>query len=108
MPRTPAPKRSLMVVASFLNGSSRQRRAQLSQSRRSLAACSALFVRSGVRIDLAPPDGHVGRLKCSLPTCPPGSTTTKDCECWVPHETTRDPSASLERGFPQYKARLHW
>ena len=31
------------------------------------------------------------RLKCSLPTCPPGSTTTSYFECWVPHETTRGP-----------------
>ena len=38
MPRTTAPKRSLMVAANFLNGSSRQRRAQLSQARRSVAA----------------------------------------------------------------------
>ncbi len=29
------------------------------------------------------------RLKGSLPTCPPGSTTTSDSDCWVPHETTR-------------------
>src|SRR5664279_3274275 len=26
------------------------------------------------------PGGHVGRLHLSLSTCPPGSTTTKDCE----------------------------
>ena len=31
------------------------------------------------------------RLKGSLPTCPPGSTTTSDSDCWVPHETTRGP-----------------
>ena len=35
------------------------------------------------------PRGHVDRLKGSLPTCPPGSTTTSDSDCWVPHETTR-------------------
>jgi hypothetical protein len=31
----------------------------------------------------------VDRLKGSLPTCPPGSTTTSDSDCRVPHETTR-------------------
>jgi hypothetical protein len=31
----------------------------------------------------------VDRLKCSLPTCPPGSTTITNSDCWVPHETTR-------------------
>jgi hypothetical protein len=31
----------------------------------------------------------VDRLKGSLPTCPPGSTTISDSDCWVPHETTR-------------------
>ena len=35
------------------------------------------------------------RLKCSLPTCPPGSTTTSYFECWVPHETTRGPLDAL-------------
>jgi hypothetical protein len=34
----------------------------------------------------------VDRLKGSLPTCPPGSTTTSDSDCWVPHETTRGPA----------------
>ena len=29
------------------------------------------------------------RLECSLPTCPPGSTTTGYSERWIPHETTR-------------------
>ena len=38
-----------------------------------------------------PPGGHVDRLKCSLPTCPPGSTTSDHCECRVAHETTKDP-----------------
>jgi hypothetical protein len=33
----------------------------------------------------------VDRLKSSLPTCPPGSTTTGHSDCWVPHETTRGP-----------------
>ena len=43
MPRTTASNRSLSVAASFLNGSSRQRRAQLSQALRSDAACSMLL-----------------------------------------------------------------
>jgi hypothetical protein len=43
MPRTTASKRSLIVAASFLNGSSRHRLAQLVQAVRSLAACSALL-----------------------------------------------------------------
>ena len=38
-----------------------------------------------------PPRGPVDRLKCSLPTCPPGSTTTSNSDRWVPHETTRGP-----------------
>ena len=29
------------------------------------------------------------RPKGSLPTCPPGPTTTINSDCWVPHETTR-------------------
>ena len=29
------------------------------------------------------------RLKCTLTTCPPGSTTTRDCECQFPHKTTK-------------------
>jgi len=37
----------------------------------------------------------VDRLKGSLPTCPPGSTTTSDSDCGVPHETTRGPSAPV-------------
>ncbi len=35
------------------------------------------------------PGGHVDWLNGSLPTSPPGSTTTTDSECCVPHETTR-------------------
>ena len=31
------------------------------------------------------------RLKCSLPTCPQGSTTTGDSQPGIPHETTRGP-----------------
>lgn len=43
MPRTTTSNRSLMMVASFLNGLSLQRRAQLSQPRRSALACSRLL-----------------------------------------------------------------
>jgi hypothetical protein len=53
MPRTTASNRSLMVVASFLNGSSRQRRAQLSQARRSTLACSALLCPRAWRLKMA-------------------------------------------------------
>jgi CheY-like chemotaxis protein len=38
----------------------------------------------------------VDRLKGSLPTCPPGSTTI-NCACWVPHETTRDLAHQLNQ-----------
>jgi endonuclease YncB( thermonuclease family) len=31
----------------------------------------------------------VDRPASDLPTCPPGSTTTINSDCWVPHETTR-------------------
>ena len=41
MPRTTAAARSPRVLASFLNGSSRLRRAQLSQPRRSASTCTA-------------------------------------------------------------------
>ena len=38
---------------------------------------------------LDPPRGHVDSPASDLPTCPPGSTTTIDSDCWVPHEMTR-------------------
>lgn len=46
------------------------------------------------------------RLKGSLPTCPPGSTTTIDSDCWVPHETTRGPGLYLE-GHCRYDADVY-
>ncbi len=49
-----------------------------------------------IQLPATAPRGHVDRLKCSLPTCPPGSTTTTHCECWIPHETTRGPPARLQ------------
>jgi hypothetical protein len=50
-----ASNRSLSVAASFLNGSSRQRRAQLSQALRSDAACSMLLCAVAARRPRAAP-----------------------------------------------------
>jgi hypothetical protein len=46
---------------------------------------------------LDPPRGHVDRPASDLPTCPPGSTTTINSDCWVPHETTRGRQHRVER-----------
>jgi hypothetical protein len=47
----------------------------------------------------------VDRLKGSLPTCPPGSTTTGYSDCWVPHETTRGQSGGVM--IRQFKRHLN-
>jgi hypothetical protein len=52
--------------------------------------------------DFAPGSRPVGMWTGSNAACPcpPGSTTTSDSECWVPHEMTRGPFCSA---FPYHR-----
>ena len=47
-----------------------------------------------------PTRGHMDKPLRALPTCPPAPTTTSNCECWIPHESTRGPSVVKRFGLP--------